>query len=192
MKMKKYKHKLNLLLALTVLLTIALACGGNQVEDANKLVAEANKSIDEAKELIATTEVKNTKLFSERINTVAEFTIYRNKSTNDAKTLIEDFGKISDKLTDASKKFGEAGKLKVADKFKEYLDLKSKEFAKRAEAVSNRKGNPQAFLDSTNPNDLPKIFDANNTKSKSILDEAEEIGKKADKIKDENKEIFKS
>ena len=192
MKMKKYNHKLNLLLALTVLLTIALACGGNQVEDANKLVADANKSIDEAKELIATTEVKNTKLFSERIDTVAEFTIYRNKSANDAKTLIEDFGKISDKLTDASKKFGEAGKLKVADKFKEYLDLKSKEFAKRAEAVSNRKGNPQAFLDSTNPNDLPKIFDANNTKSKSILDEAEEIGKKADKIKDENKEIFKS
>ena len=190
--MKNYGHKINLLLALTVLLTIALACGGNQVEDANKLVADANKSIDEAKELITTTEVKNTKLFSERIDTFAEFTIYRNKSANDAKTLIEDFGKISDKLTDASKKFGEAGKLKVADKFKEYLDLKSKEFAKRAEAVSNRKGNPQAFLDSTNPNDLPKIFDANNTKSKSILDEAEEISKKADKIKEENKEIFKS
>ena len=118
--MKKYGNKLNLLLALTVLFAFAIACGGNQVEEANKLVADANKSIDEAKGLISTTEVKNTKLFSERIDTVEEFTIYRNKSVNDAKSIIEDFGKISEKLFDASKKFGEAAKLKVEDKFKEY------------------------------------------------------------------------
>lgn len=190
--MKKYGHKLNLLLVLTVLLATALACGGDQTDEANKLVNDANKSIEEAKSLMTATESRNDKLFSANIQNVAQFSIYRNKNYEEAKGIIADYGKVAEKLTEASKKFAEAGKLKVPDKFKEYLELKSKEFAKRAEGVGNRKLNAQAFIDSTNPTELPKVFDANNAKTKTIMDEAEDMGKKADKIKEDNKEIFKS
>ena len=173
-----------------LLLVFIIACGGNQVEEANKLISDANKLVDEAKELVVKTDARNKELFSEDIKETLKD--YKRKMAAEAKSIVEDYAKAADKSQAAGKKFAEAGKLNVADKFKEYLDLKAKEFDKRAEAINFAKGNAQAFIDLDDVNAMQKQFGENNKKSQSLMKEAEELAGKAEKIQTEHKEIFKS
>lgn len=190
----KKQNSINSAFALLLFVFIVLACSGgaNQTAEANKIVDEANKLVEEAKDLSQKTEARNQALFSVQIQTQAQLRYYKAKVKDQALDIAVDFGKAAEKADAAAKKFSEAAKLNLPDKYKEYLNLKSQEFTKRAEGINVRKGNAQAFVDYDDPSVMVKRFNENNAKSQKLMDEADEISKKADKVHDDNKDIFKS
>lgn len=188
----KKQNSINIALSILLLAVAALACGGYQTAEADKLVDDANKSVDAAKEMVIKTEARNTKLFSVDIKTVAQLQYYKAQMKDEAQDIAADFAKAAELATEAGKKFSAAAKLNLPDKYKEYLDLKAQEFARRAEALNVRKGNAQAFVDYTDIAVMNKRFNENNSKSEKLYGDADELAKKAEKLHDDNKEIFKS
>ena len=186
------KNKLNLLITLALIIGIGLACsGGNQQAEANKLVDEANKKLEEAKDLLAKTDARATKLFSEPLKTVQQLNDYKAKTKGEAKSIADDYEKVAGILKEVSKKFDDASRLNTTDKYKEYAKVKSDEFAKRAEAMNIHKGNAQAFAEITEPKEMFSKFTENNTKSAALMKEADELGAKAKKMEEDNKDLFK-
>lgn len=165
--------------------------GGNQQAEANKIVDQANKKLDETKELYSKTETRNSTLFSANIQTVPQLVYYKSRMAGEAKSIVTDYEKVSDNLKDIAKQYDDISRLNVDDKYKEYAKLKSDEFAKRSEAVNIRKGNAQAFAEISDPRILVTKFQENNTKSDRLFKDAEDIASKAKKIEEDNKEIFK-
>jgi hypothetical protein len=184
--------KTNALLALALMLAIALACNrlGDDTNKANGLVGEGNKAIAEANKASVDALSKNTQLFTG----IKSFPGDREKVKGAAQEEMDLIDKSSASFREASKKFEEASKLKLEEKFKEYLSLKSQEFSKHAEQVDVAKELPQAVLD-------PAVKDAATLRNKitgindrvqKLETEWRDLETKADKIREDNKDKFKS
>ena len=179
--------KLNLLLALAMMLAFVLACNsGDETEKANKLVADGNAAITDGNKMATEFGPKLDKLFDDM--SPASFEADKEKFAPQAKEIVDGLTKAGDKYRDASKKFDEASKLKINDKFKEYLTLKSQEFSKRAEQMDVGKGNAQAVLDSNDVDSLKTKINANKTKYDKLDQESKDLESKASKIQAENKD----
>lgn len=188
------QNKLNAIFIILVSVAIGLACSssGNQQAEANKIVDQANKKLDEAKDLYAKTETRNKNLFSVNIQTLPQLQSYKAKMNGEAKSIVADYEKLSEMLRDISKQYDDVSRMDLNDKYKEYAKLKSEEFTKRSEAVNIRKGNAQAFMEIDDPKTMTTKFGENNGKSDKLFKDAEDIGAKAKKIEADNKEIFRS
>ena len=188
----KRQNKLNAIFILLIAAAISLACSGaNQTDEANKIVGQANKKLDEAKELYGKTEKRNNELFSPNIQTVPQLQNYKSSKSVEAKSIVADYEKVSEMLKDISKQYDDVSRMDLGEKYKDYAKLKSDEFAKRAEAVGIRKGNAQAFAEIDDPRTMMTKFDENNSKSDRLFKDAEDLSAKAKKIEEENKDIFK-
>lgn len=185
----KSPNKLTAIISVFIFLTLAACGGANQIEEAARLVAEADKKVVEADEMVKKTEKKNKELFAVYIETDEELQDYKQEMSAKATRIVEDFEKASDLVETASGKFAEAAKLNVAEEFRSYLETKSLEFAKRAEAVNARKENARTFLEYDGAAMIRK-FEENNERTEKLLAEAAELGEKADQIKRENGDIF--
>jgi hypothetical protein len=188
----KNQNKLNAIFIVIVAIAIGLACSGEkQTVEANKRVDEANKKLDEAKDLYGKTETRNKNLFSVNVRTVAQLQYYKANKSSEAKSIVGDYEKVSEMLKDISRQYDDISRMDLDEKYKDYAKLKSDEYAKRAEAVNVRKGNAQAFAEIDDPDTMLTKFDENNAKSDRLFKDAEDIGAKAKKIEEENKDIFK-
>lgn len=188
------QNTFNIAIALFLLAFVAIGCSGgaaSQTADANKIVDQANKKLDEAKDLFAKTETRNTNLFSVNIQTVRQLQYYKDKMSGETKSIVADYDKVSEMLKDVSKQYDDVSRLNVGDKYKDYAKLKSDEFAKRAEAVGIRKGNAQALAEIDDPKTMTAKFDENNSKADRLFKDAEDMGAKAKKIEEENKDLFR-
>ena len=183
--------KRNALVAFILMAFFVLACSalGDETDKANKLVDEGNKLVEEGNNLGQEAATKNKEIF----DNIQDFPDNRDDLRKPANELLDIIDKGSSKFHDAAKKFDEASKLKVDDKFKEYLSLKSQEFNKHADHIESIKGIPQAVLDE-NVKDLRSL----NTKLTSVNEKIEKVGKewkdleaKANKVREYNKEKFK-
>lgn len=185
-------NKFNTIFILLGAIALVIGCSGSsQQAEANKIVDTANKKLEETKELYSKTETRNSTLFSANIQTIQQLFNYKARVGNEAKSIVTDYEKVAESLKDIAKQYDEISRLNVEDKYKEYAKLKSDEYAKRAEAVGVRKGNAQAFAEIDDPRILTAKFAENNTKSDKLFKDAEDIGGKAKKIEQDNKEIFK-
>jgi len=187
----RFANKFNALFIIIAGLALVIGCGGDQQAEANKIVSEANKKLDEAKELMTKTESRNTTLFSASIQTVGQLQAYKNKMAGEAKEIVGSYEKIGDMLKAIAKQYDDISRMNVNDTYKEYTKIKSEEFNKRAEAVNIRKGNAQAFIEIDDPKTMTSKFDANNEKSTKIFGEADELQEKATKIEKDHADIFK-
>ena len=188
----KKQNKLNAIFIILVAIAIGLACNSsNQQAEANKIVDQANKKLDEGKDLYEKTEKRNKELFSVNIQNDRQLQAYKFLKKDEAKSIVADYERSSDILKDISKQYDDISRMNLNEKYKDYAKLKSDEFAKRAEAVNIRKGNAQAFAEIDDPKTMTAKFDENNTKSDKLFKDAEDIATKAKKIEDENKEIFR-
>ena len=180
-------------IALTIMIVMAgllSACNLYETDKANKLVDEANTSIKDANDKI---EKGNDKLVEiEKAVPGIESEEDLEKARTVAKDAIPLLEKARDQYKAASGKFEEASKLKLQDKFKEYLDLKAKEMKKRSEIADLLLGEPQALINSKSPEDYQKTVNELVAKLKGSRTDAEDLATKADKITAENKEIFKT
>lgn len=163
---------------------------GDQLAEASKLVSEIHKKIVETEELLTTTEKRNKSLFGANIHTTEELADYKKNKSVEAQSLIEDYEKIYELLKEISKLFDDISRMNLNPKYKEYAKLKSDEYSKRAEAVNIRKGNAQAFLEIDDQQKMTSRFDENTTKSNKIFNEADKIGRNAQILETENRDVF--
>jgi hypothetical protein len=177
----------SMFMALMLLVAAVLACSGsigNETEKANKLVNEGNAAVEEAKKFVTEAEGKKTQMLRTKISEIAE-------ARTLAKEAIGAYDKAEDKCKEAAKKYDEASKLRINDKFKEYLTLKVKEYNKRAEVVETAKATPQALIDSENQKSFITRANANNEKVDALGKEAEALASQSDKLQKDNPDIFK-
>ena len=186
MKINKLNQRhTNAVMALLVLVAAVLACSaGDETDKANKLVDEGNAAVTEAKKYVGEAEALKEKMLKTDVSQLEE-------ARATAKEAIAAYDKAKQKCQEASKKYEEASKLKVKDKFKEYLSLKTKEFDKRAELVETAKGTPQALIDSENRSAFIGMANANNERVDRLTKEADDLGAQADKLQKDNADIFK-
>ena len=182
-----FKNQLAPLAAFVLLIVVVLACssGGNETEKANKLVDEGNAAVQDAKKDITEAESLKQKMLSTDVAQLSE-------ARSTAKDAIAAYDKAEAKCKEAAAKYDEASRLKLNDKFKEYLALKVKEYNKRAEMVTTAKGVPQALIDSESREGWVKKANDINEKVDSIRKDADDLGAQAEKIQKDNPDIFKS
>jgi uncharacterized protein YxeA len=179
------------ILAVMVMILVGLACSGDETEKANALVDEANKFITEGNKNVTEATDKG-KQFDTMVNDADETKTEQDKITAFSKDqLIPVYDKMKDNFSKAGDKFSEASKLKVNDKFKEYLDLKSQEFKKRADYAEALKGIPKSLTDSKSKSDYNDLVKKVVEKADGILKEAKDLDDKATKIQTDNPSIFK-
>ena len=182
-----FKNQLAALAAFVLLIVVVLACssGGNETEKANKLVDEGNAAVQDAKKDITEAESLKQKMLSTDVAQLAE-------ARSTAKDAIAAYDKAEAKCKEAAAKYDEASRLKLNDKFKEYLALKVKEYTKRAEMVTTAKGVPQALIESESREGWVNKANDVNTKVDKLRQEADDIGAQAEKVQKDNPDIFKS
>ncbi len=173
------------LLAALLFIGVVLACSsGDETEKANKLVNEGNAAIEEGKKFVADGEEKKNKMLQTPVAQLAE-------ARTLAKEAIRAYEQAEQKAKEAAGKFDEATKLKIGDKFKEYLSVKVKEFNKRAELVEALKGAPQALIDSENRASFISHANEANQKAEQLAKEANELEAQADKLQKDNPDSIK-
>lgn len=185
------RTKQNTILALMLLVGFVLACnstGGNETEKANKLVAEANTAIEAGNKSAVDASRTNDRIFDEIKGDSFEEDKERLKAR--VKEAIDGFTQAAEKFREAAKKFEEASKLKINDKFAEYLALKSQEFNKNAEQMEAARSMPQAILESDDAQALSQKIKDNKERYTKLEKEAKEISDKAEKVRAENKDKF--
>jgi len=169
-----------------LLLGVVLACSiGDETDKANKLVDEGNKAIQEGKKYLADAEEKKNTMLHKNVSQLAEARTIANEA-------IRAYEQAEGKAKEAAGKFEEAGKLKINDKFKEYLVLKVKEFNKRAELVDALKDTPQALIDSQSRSIFIDRANAATEKANRLAKEADDLGAQADKLQADNPNIIKT
>jgi chromosome segregation ATPase len=179
--------------ALLLLVMVALACNfKNDLDQANKLVSEANDELKKVKKIQDDSEAKIKELKS----------ALDAKSVDGVRAALGDLIKmIDDGLgygRTAADKVEEASKLKVDDIFKKYLDLKAQSFRTQIEAFEARKKAAQIFRDAYGSNDSARIekakedFNKENEKYKRLLDQARDLSDEADKLQRENPDKIKT
>ncbi len=183
----KYKNQLAAFAAFALLIGVVLACssGGNETEKANKLVDEGNAAVQSAKTDITEAESLKQKMLGTDVSQLSE-------ARSTAKEAIAAYEKAEAKCKEAASKYDEASRLKLNDKFKEYLTLKVKEYNKRGEMVAMAKGVPQALIDSESREGWINKANDVNAKVDKLRQEADDLGAQADKIQKDNPDIFKS
>ena len=175
--------------AFVLLIAAIWACGSSgtntsDLDKANKLVDEGNDAVGQVKKFVAEAEAKKDEMMHTDIRRLAEARVRATEA-------IAAYDKAADKCKEAASKFDEASRLNVADKFKQYLILKTKEFNKRAELMQAAKDTPQALIESTNRSSFQNRVSSNQSKIDSLYKEAEDLGQQADKIYKDNPDIFK-
>ena len=173
------------LTAAILLFGVVLACsGGDETDKANKLVDEGNTAINEGKKFLTDAEEKKDKMLRMDVSQLAEARTLANEA-------IRVYDQAEDKCKAASGKFEEAGKLKINDKFKEYLALKVKEYNKRVELLEALKSIPQALIDSQNKSSFTSRGNAATQKAEQLGKEADDLSAQADKVQKDNPDVFK-
>jgi hypothetical protein len=179
-----------LLTMMVVMAGLLSACNLYETDKANKLVDEANVSITDGNDKINKGNDKLVEMETAVPNIEDEAGL--EKARGVAKDSIALLEKARDQYKVASGKFEEASKLKLQDKFKEYLDTKSKEMKKRSDIADALLGEPQALVKSDSKEEYQKAVETVVAKVKGLRTEADDLATKADKITAENKEIFKT
>lgn len=185
------KRKNNLWLILSVLLCFGLACNlGDQTDEANKFVGEANTLISQSNEKT----LKANALFTELLGSLSAVdNLEAHKKNNKAKfdELIGLYEQIEKSGSEVVTKFESASKLKVGEQYKKYLDAKLLELKKRVESDKTSAPFVKSFLETKDVDKVNKLIDDYNAKTEADSREADELMKKADLIAKENPDKIK-
>lgn len=182
-------RQFGLMFVLALAVVGATACKIYETDKANKLVDAANASIKDANDKTQSGTSKLVEMEAAVPNIEDEEGL--TKWRTEAKAIIADLEKARDGYTDAGNKFLEASKLKLQDKFKEYLDAKGQEMKKRGEMSAALIAEPQALIDSNTRDDFKNKASEVDKKYQDLKKQADDLESKANKIFEENKALFK-
>lgn len=178
------------LVVLLAAISLSMACGG-QEDEANKLVNEGNTFIDKSK----ATDSKIGSLSKELLGEAWMNAEDNVKYVADHKAKFDELVGLDEQnekaMTEAAAKFDQASKLKVDDKFKEYLGLKSQEFKKLAEKYKSEASFLKSLLAEKDSDKAGKLSEDYAKKSAEIMKEVADITAKSEKIMKDNPTLFK-
>ena len=168
-------------------MTIA-AC--DQMQEANKMVAEANSIIRKSNESSTKSAVLLKELFGE-VNTIEDHGSYKISKTEKLDELLKLLEGSANDLSEAGNKFEAASKLNVSDKFRDYLSLKGQEIKKRSDHERATTDFVKGFQSENDPEKVNVMIGEFNSKSQSIIKEADGLMKQAEQIVKDNPNEFK-
>lgn len=178
------------ILAVLMLIFMGLACSGDETEKANGLVDEANKFITEANKNVEQAGTKGGE-FDKKVAAMKEEDDKKDVSDFSKKELVPIYDSMKDNFQKASEKFEAASKLKLNDKFKEYLETKAAEMKKRADYANELKTIPKALDDAKNKKDYEDAVAKALENIKKIQKDAQDLADKATKIQKDNPNVMK-
>ncbi len=173
-----------------LLLSLSLV-GCQETEKANALVDVGNKSVEEANKAATEAGNKLTQLFSEE--NLTNFPENRAALQSKVTEVNGLFDKSIASLKAAAEKFEEASKLKLDDKFKEYLTTMAQSYRKKAEIDETAK-KQSSLLSDTSIEDVEALVSKIGSVSEQVnklSKERTELDDKAKKIQTDNPSIFK-
>ena len=181
--------KIYLLTAVFILSAFAAACQG-ELKKANENVQEGNAAVTEAEKLAGQADAKINQFES----ALATFPEGRDQLKAPSQEAIDLLDKAAGKLREAEKKFADASKLDVEAAYKEYLSVKSQEYAKHAEHLEVLKDIPKAFTDPsvTDGVALRGKFVTIKERVEKLEKEWNDLASRAEKIYQANRDKFKS
>jgi uncharacterized coiled-coil DUF342 family protein len=176
------------LLTLFILALLATSCG--ELNKANKLVEGGNAAAKEGEKFAEEALAK----IDELKGNLNDFPSNREQLTATAQEIFNSLDQSTAKLREASAKFGEASTAKIEQPLKDYLSLKSQEFSKHAEHMEALKEIPNDILDTsiTDRDALDAKFAQLKERLEQLHKDWTDLGARAEKIKEENKDKFKS
>lgn len=184
-------HKVNgLLIILTI--SFVMACGlGDQTDEANKIVGEANKMIMEDNQQTVAANLLFQQLLGASLSTVDNVESYKKANKTKFDDLTVKFSEMEKNEAVIVDKFRQASQLKLNEKYKQYLELKTQEFTKQAEATKLVNPLIKSFLETNDVDKINAQLDDYNAKHETIRKEAEAIQAQADQIAKDNPTLIK-
>ncbi len=169
---------------------LSFACGG-QMNEANNLVDEANIIIKSYNEDSLKSGKLVTDLLGENLKKANDLEEYKKEN----KARFDELVQLSEKLelsgANATTKFDRASKLKLDDKFKDYLTLKVQEMNKRSEIDKQTTAFVKGFLEAKDFEKVDDLIADYNKKSADTQKGADDLMNKANQITRDNPAIFK-
>lgn len=192
MTTRKKRHALMSVVA-AVIAVLLLGCGTRDDTDrANKLVDEGNAEVESAKKLAEEGVLKYTQAFDFDADTDTSADWEKSKPTaTESSDLLDKAAASFDRAAD---KFAQASKLNVDAKFKQYLDLKARSSRLRAEHYRIVRERPQSLLDASirDGDTLVSKLNENEARAQKIAAESEKLEADAEKIRQENTDMFEA
>jgi len=163
----------------------------DETEKANAIIGKANEIITKNNaDSIKSSELFN-ELLGDGISEVSDIEKHKNENKAKFDELIQLNDKIAQNYEEIAGMFEASARLKIGDVYREYLTLKSREFRIRAEAEKIVSPMVRKFLETKTMDDWNKETDKFNEKSSKLIAEADELGKRADKIASDNPTLIK-
>lgn len=159
-----------------------LAC--DQIDDANKLIDASNKKVAEGQKIFDQANADSDTLLKDDVDDL------KTKNQAKAKEVIANYDKAGDLFKAAAKDFDDAGKLKLNDKLKTYISLKSKQLAKTGEYIAALKEGLQVLM-TADISELEKKLNDYKAKTDALSKEVDDLDKQVKKFEDENKDVIK-
>jgi hypothetical protein len=162
---------------LLVVGALLVGCEGIDTGKANKKVDEANNALEDGNDLLK----KAGKTLDASL---------QNNAPEDLKKCSKSAEEAAEKYEEASKLAKEASEMKIRKVFGEYLELKSKSFAKRGEIADTLKKLCKTIADKALP-DAERVVRQRQETIDELVEEADELDAKAAKIQKDNPDQFK-
>lgn len=186
----KSTYKAIVISMIAAVVLIGIGCD-TAMNDANKLVDEANVSIKKAND----TSAKGAEIIKTvfgKLSDVEDFEAYKTENKGKIDELTKLLESSSKDYGDAGSKFEAASKLGVSAKFKEYLGLKGQEITKRGEHEKATLDFVKSFMGENDAEKIDTLVGDFNKKSADIVKDADDLAKKAEQIVKDNPNDFKA
>jgi len=192
--MKYITKSIGGVLTIMMLLIFGLkACGlGEQTDEANKLNDEANVIIEKQNELKAKTGELFNELLGDNLTKVEDIKAYKEKNKSKFDELISLIGQVERLGAELTDKYEQAYKLKLPEKYKEYLGIRIQEIKKRADGHKLYVPFIKEFLQTNDVDKINKLMEDFNQQTADIAKEADKLSEKAGQIAKDNPNVIKN
>ena len=188
--MLKTKSIVGLLLTLT--LGLNLACGLiDQTAEANKIVGEANALIAQDNRKVPELSKLFNDLLGSGLSTVRDLEAYKKENQAKFDQLTKLSGELEKSGDETAAKFDQASKLKLNEKYKQYLELKSQEHKKRTDSIRLVAPLAKSFLETKEIDKINQMLDDYNKNSEQLENQYNDLEKQSDKIAKDNPDLIK-
>ena len=178
------KKRFHLTLTIAAIAGAALMIACDQIDEANALINASNQKVLEAQKIFEKANADSDVLLAGEVDDL------KTKNQAKAKETIAAYEKAGEMFKAAAKDFDDAGKLKLSDKLKTYVGLKSKQLVKTGEYVASLKDGLQVLM-SASVEDMEKKMNDYKTKNEALSKEVDDLAAQVKKFEDENKDIIK-
>ena len=188
--MKYITKSIGGVLTIMMLLIFGLkACDNAQIDEANKLNDEAGVILEKENDLADKSNELLDELLGDNLTKVEDFRAYKEKNKSKFDEVISLTGQIEKLKAESMDKYEQILKLKLPEKYKEYLGIKIQEFKKRDDANKLVVPLIKEFLQTNDIDKINKLIEDFNRQTADIAQEANKLSEKAGQFAKDNPKV---